>query len=41
VWSSDTALSRAAEAVRLALADYVATHTRTHVYTGLEPLGRS
>jgi LysR family transcriptional regulator, nitrogen assimilation regulatory protein len=41
VWSSDTALSRAAEAVRLALADYVATHARAHAYPGLELLGRS
>jgi LysR family transcriptional regulator, nitrogen assimilation regulatory protein len=41
VWSSDTALSRAADAVRLALVDYVATHTRAHVYPGLELLGPS
>jgi LysR family transcriptional regulator, nitrogen assimilation regulatory protein len=41
VWSSDTALSRAADAVRFALADYVVTHTREHDYPGLELLGRS
>ncbi|MEH2576502.1 LysR family nitrogen assimilation transcriptional regulator [Bradyrhizobium sp. AZCC 1708] len=41
MWSSDTALSRAAEAVRLALADYVIALTREHVYPGLELLGQS
>ena len=41
IWSSDTALSRAAEAVRLALADYVATHTRENAHPGLELLSRS
>jgi LysR family transcriptional regulator, nitrogen assimilation regulatory protein len=41
VWSSDTALSRAADAVRFALADYVVTHTREHDCPGLELFGRS
>jgi hypothetical protein len=38
MWSSDTAPGRAAEAVRLALKDYVLTHIRDQ--PGLEILGQ-
>jgi len=38
LWSSDTALSRAADAVRLAMEDYVIAHARDGGYPGLELL---
>jgi hypothetical protein len=36
MWSSDTALSRAAESVRLALEDYVIAYAQKNVPPGLE-----
>ncbi|MEI9899683.1 MAG: hypothetical protein WDN31_05505 [Hyphomicrobium sp.] len=40
VWSSDAAATRASDAVRLALADFVAAYAEDSGEPGLEPIRR-